>query len=87
MIRFLIIITIVIIFIGLNVGNNTDITFWFSENATLNDVPIYICLFVAYILGAISVIPFAVNSSITRYRKRKNNEKKAEEIKNRKIED
>ena len=77
MIRFLLIISIVILFIGLNSGNSSDIAFWFNEKANFTDVPIYISIFGAYILGAISVIPFAVNSTIARYKKRKKNEKEA----------
>ena len=75
MIRFLIIISLVILFIGLNSGNSSDINFWFNDKANFPDVPIYISLFGAYILGAISVIPFALNSSISRYKKRKHNDK------------
>jgi len=75
MIRFLLIISLVILFIGLNSGNSSNITFWFNGKANFVDVPIYISLFGAYVLGAISVIPFAVNRTISKYKKRKKNEK------------
>ncbi len=85
MIRFLIIISVVILFIGLNSGNSSDITFWFNDRAHFKDVPIYISLFGAYILGAVSVIPFAINSIISRYKKkRKKNEKNKSEETDRK---
>jgi uncharacterized membrane protein YciS (DUF1049 family) len=75
MIRFLLIISVVILFIGLNAGNHSNITFWFNEKGTFTDVPIYVSLFGAYVLGAVSVIPFALNSTINRYKKRRKNEK------------
>jgi uncharacterized integral membrane protein len=71
MIRFLIIISLVILFIGLNSGNSSNITFWFNGKANFTEVPIYISLFGAYVLGAISVIPFAVNRTISKYKNRK----------------
>ncbi len=83
MIRFLIIMSLVILFIGLNAGNSSNISFWFNEKANFKDVPIYISLFGAYILGALSVIPFAVNNSISKFKKRRMNHKK---IKKEKIE-
>ncbi|MBI9098731.1 MAG: hypothetical protein JEY91_09650 [Spirochaetaceae bacterium] len=75
MIRFLIILASVILFIGLNSGHSSDISFWFGEKASFKDVPIFVSLFGAYVLGALSVIPFAVNRTITRYKKKKNRDK------------
>lgn len=69
MIRFLIIMAIVILFVGLNSGNSSDIRFWFGDKAIFKNVPIFISLFGAYALGALSVIPFAVNRSISRFKK------------------
>lgn len=75
MIRFLFIMAVVILFIGLNAGHSSDITFWFGDKASFSDVPIYISLFGAYLLGAFSVIPFAVNRSINRFKKKRNKDK------------
>lgn len=86
MIRFILILAVVILFIGLNAGNRSDISFWFNDQVTFTEIPIYISLFGAYVLGAISVIPFALNSSINRYKKRKKNEKN-EKLKKAKIEE
>jgi len=86
MIRFLLIISIVILFIGLNAGNSSDISFWFSDKAKFQNVPIYVSLFGAYILGAISVIPFALNSTINKYKKRRLNNKLDKKLKKEKIE-
>lgn len=77
MIRFLIIMALVILFVGLNSGNTSNIRFWFGDKANFTDVPIFISLFGAYALGALSVIPFAVNRSISKFRK-KQQKKKAE---------
>lgn len=75
MIRFLLIIAVVIVFIGLNAGNRSDISFWFNGKASFTDVPIYFSLFGAYVLGAVSVIPFALNSSMIKYKKRRKEKK------------
>lgn len=70
MLRFLIIMAIVILFVGLNAGHTSHIRFWFGEKAYFENVPIFISLFGAYVLGALSVIPFAVNRSISKFRKK-----------------
>ena len=80
MIRFLLIIAVVIVFIGLNAGNRSDISFWFNGKASFTEVPIYVSLFGAYLLGAISVIPFALNSTIIKYKKRRKNKKVQKEL-------
>lgn len=77
MIRFLLIIAIIILFIGLNSGHSSNLSFWFGDKAKFENVPIYISLFGAYVLGAVSVIPFAVNRSISKFKKQKM-KKKAE---------
>lgn len=83
MIRFLLIMSVVILFIGLNSGNRSDISFWFGNKADFHDVPIFVSLFGAYVLGAISVIPFALNRSISKLKKRKKKEKlKKESVEN-----
>jgi uncharacterized integral membrane protein len=79
MIRFLLIMSLVILFIGLNSGHSSDISFWFAEKADFKDVPIFVSLFGAYVLGAISVIPFAVNRSIIRFKKKKKKDKSKKE--------
>ena len=75
MIRFLLIMSIVILFIGLNAGHSSNISFWFGGKADFNDVPIFVSLFGAYVLGAVSVIPFAVNRTISRFKKKKKKDK------------
>lgn len=86
MIRFLIIMSVVILFIGLNAGNNSDISFWFGGKADFKDVPIFVSLFGAYVVGAISVIPFAVNRSISKFKKKKQKDKTKKETKKESIE-
>lgn len=79
MMRFLFIMALVILFIGLNAGYSSDIRFWFGEKASFQNVPIYVSLFGAYLLGAFSVIPFAVNRSISRLKKKKKKQKAEKE--------
>jgi len=79
MIRFLFIISLVILFIGLNAGHVSDISFWFGGKADFIDVPIFVSLFGAYVLGAVSVIPFAVNRSIIKFKKKKQKDKSKKE--------
>lgn len=79
MIRFLVIMSVVILFIGLNSGNRSNISFWFGNKADFTDVPIFVSLFGAYVLGAISVIPFALNRSISKFKKRKKKDKSKKE--------
>ncbi|MBB6478559.1 hypothetical protein [Spirochaeta isovalerica] len=79
MMRFLFIMALVILFIGLNAGYSSDIRFWFGEKASFQNVPIYVSLFGAYLLGALSVIPFAVNRSISRLKKKKKKQKAEKE--------
>jgi len=79
MMRFLFIMAIVILFIGLNAGYSSNIRFWFGDKASFQNVPIYVSLFVAYMLGAFSVIPFALNRTISRLKKRKKKEKAEKE--------
>lgn len=75
MIRFLITMTVVILFVGLNTSHSSDISFWFGDKADFKDVPIFVSLFGAYVLGAISVIPFALNRSISKFKKKKQKNK------------
>jgi len=62
-------------FIGLNLGNTSDINLWFTESGQMKDVPIFISFFVMYILGAVSVIPYVVGSRIKTIRTKKKEKK------------
>ncbi len=64
-------------FVGLNLGNQSDVNVWFGEQGHLADVPIVISFFIMYILGAVSVIPYLIGSGI---RKKQKNRKKDEAL-------
>lgn len=68
---FLIVLTIVVLFAGFNITNQADISFGFY---TLKNVPVFVSLFVAFLLGTFLVLPFAV-----RRRKAKAKQEKSRE--------
>lgn len=51
----LIVMTLLIVFAGLNLDNKSNISFGFSE---ISDVPVFISLFFAFLLGIIVTVPF-----------------------------
>ena len=55
MIFFLAILAVVVFFAGFNITNVSDISFGFY---TAPDVPIFISLFIAFMAGALIMIPF-----------------------------
>mgnify|MGYP006305854057 CR=1 FL=1 len=59
MIFFLVILAFVVFFAGFNITNVSDISFGFY---TIEDVPIFISLFIAFIVGALVMIPFVARS-------------------------
>lgn len=54
---FLLIMTLVIFFAGFNINNEADISFGFY---TIKDVPIFISLFISFLLGAFIMLPFTI---------------------------
>jgi len=57
LILFLLVLTIVVLFAGFNITNVADISFgiW-----TLHQVPIFLSLFIAFLVGCFVMLPFAV---------------------------
>ncbi|QEN07687.1 hypothetical protein EXM22_06675 [Oceanispirochaeta crateris] len=68
---YILILICIFTFIGLNLGNTSDINLWFTEAAKLKDIPIFISFFVMYILGAVSVIPYIVGSGLKKKKQMK----------------
>ena len=60
MVFFLAILAIVVFFAGFNITNVSDISFGFY---TVIDVPIFISLFIAFIAGALVMIPFVAGKN------------------------
>jgi len=75
LIWYILILIFIFTFIGLNLGNTSDINLWFNEASRLKDVPIFISFFVMYILGAISVIPYIIGSGLKRQKQLKQQKK------------
>ncbi|MFP4510639.1 MAG: hypothetical protein ACLFNQ_10965 [Spirochaetaceae bacterium] len=70
---FLVGLALVIVFAGLNISNSTDISFGFH---TFEDVPVFMGLGSAYLLGALTILPFTLTKALkkrrelsTRYKK------------------
>jgi uncharacterized integral membrane protein len=62
---FVILFGILLVFIGLNLDNRCAISFGFT---TINDVPIYLTAFSAFVLGLLCTIPLMIS---LRFRKAK----------------
>lgn len=62
---FLIGLALVIIFAGLNISHSTDISFGFH---TFEDVPVFLGLGSAYLLGALTMLPFALSKALKKRR-------------------
>ncbi|MFP4384902.1 MAG: hypothetical protein ACLFST_01630 [Spirochaetia bacterium] len=84
LIGFILILGIVVVFIGFNIENKSDISFGF---AVLENVPIFISLFTAFLFGAVVALPFAVSkakkikaSSRRKVKKKKDKEKVGEPV-------
>ena len=76
----LVIVGIVLLFVAFNIGNTTDISFGIY---TARDVPVFLSLFIAFFLGFLVTLPFALSSSSKKTkasleRQREKEEKKAE---------
>ena len=55
LIAFIFIFAIFIIFIVLNLGNKSDVSFGFK---TFNDIPVFITAFSSFVLGMLFTLPF-----------------------------
>lgn len=64
---YLIVLAIILIFVGLNLGNTADISLGFVE---FEQVPVFMGLFVAFFLGVAVAIPISMSSSSRKTRAR-----------------
>lgn len=60
LIVYLVILGFILAFVGLNIGNTSDISFGFI---VYEDVPVFIGLFAAFFMGALVSLPIAVQSA------------------------
>ena len=72
LIFFLIGLAIAIVFSALNIGNTTDISFGFR---VLEDIPVFLSIFSAFLAGAVFTMPFAFH--VSRGNKKASKNKKA----------
>ncbi len=57
LILFLVVLTIVVLFAGFNLNNKADISFGLWR---LSQVPIFLSLFISFLIGCFVMLPFAV---------------------------
>lgn len=57
LIVFIVILGLVVIFAGFNITNASDVSFGFT---VVEDVPIFISLFFAFVVGVVVMLPFVV---------------------------
>lgn len=67
MLMYLILLGVVLAFIGLNMGNTSDISLGFT---TFESVPVFMSLFVAFFAGVVMTIPVMLFSSSRKYRQK-----------------
>lgn len=77
LILFLILLLIFVLFAGFNIKNVSDINLGF---ATVEDVPIFISLFIAFLIGSFVVLPFTLRRK-NKHKIEKRTEKKEEKPK------
>jgi uncharacterized membrane protein len=67
LIAFLVLLGLILAFVGFNAANVSDISFGFYR---LEDVPIFMSLFVAFALGVLVTLPFTLSGRSKRAGKR-----------------
>ena len=68
---FLIILALVVFFAGFNITNVSDISFGFY---TIENVPIFISLFISFLVGTLVMIPFVAKSKVKSKKKNKDDD-------------
>jgi len=64
---YLVLLGLILAFVGLNLGNTTDISFGF---VSFSDVPVFMSLFVAFFFGVAVALPAAIRTSSRKTRAR-----------------
>ena len=71
LVSYIIVLVFLVTFIGLNLGNTSDVNLWFSEKGQFHEVPIVVSFLIMYILGALSIVPYVIGNLWKNMRKRK----------------
>lgn len=77
MVGFILVLVILVIFVGLNWSNTSNIDLWFNQTLHFDDVPIVLSFLVVFLLGMLSSIPFWLDRSIKKKRKEKSKKKES----------
>lgn len=80
LIFYLVVVGLILVFVGVNLGNTTDISLGF---VVYEEVPVFMALFVAFFLGVAVSIPIAVQSSSRKTKAR--SERKREKAERKRI--
>jgi len=78
LIFYLVVVGLILVFVGLNLGNTTDISLGF---VTYEEIPVFMGLFVAFFLGVAVSIPIAVQTSSRKTKARSERKREREERK------
>jgi hypothetical protein len=76
LIFYLVVVGLILVFVGLNLGNTTDISLGF---VTYEGIPVFMGLFVAFFLGVAVSIPIAVQTSSRKTKARSERKREREE--------
>ncbi len=79
---FILLLLIIGTFIGFNIGFTSNIRIWFGSNGVLTDVPILLSLFIMYLTGLLSSIPFIIFWNVKQRERKKRDESSYTEIDN-----
>ncbi len=82
MIGFLVVLVLVAFFASLNMNHRADISLGFY---IFKDVPIFLSLLVAFLAGAVLIIPFTIGASMRKKNKLKEKAQKKEKKSNQQI--
>lgn len=67
----IIIISIVVMFFGLNFDTKVDIKFWFNDKLTVEGISLFIALAISFLLGVITIIPLYIKRLFAERKRKK----------------
>jgi len=63
LILFILIFALLVVFISFNLNNKCDLSFGFK---TITDVPVYLTIFISFVIGFFCTLPFIIYAGIRR---------------------
>ena len=64
LVQFIVLFVIFLIFMAFNVENKCNIRFFFTDNAVIEAVPVYLTAFFSFIIGMLCALPFIFGSKL-----------------------